>query len=49
MGAVTGAVRRPKPEAATRMTWARSTVQLMAWRTRTSLSGPRLALMLMKS
>ena len=49
MGAVAGAVSRPKPEAATRITWLRSTVQLIAWRTRTSLSGPRLALMLRKS
>ena len=46
MGGVAGAVSRPKPAAATRSTGARSTAQLMAWRTRTSLSGPRLALML---
>src|SRR5438034_31578 len=48
-GAGAGAVRRPKPEAATRSTWARSTVHEMACRTRTSFSGPRVALMLRKS
>ena len=46
MGAVAGAVRRPKPAVATRMTCERSTAYEIAWRTRTSPSGPRLALML---